>query len=222
MPKSRTPEERRLDQLVFRWLTPTWRYPRLRGVKAFVMPRPRQRWFQWRLYRAGRRIPAADAIVLLESGTRTGMVATWLVAAGRREDLRSAIERGFVGEMPYGLGWDYCRTLACLGTDEDARILVTYLDRALALPPDESDSDPLQPGALSALEYLDEKLGTEYAQRFTAPGGPWERWPGSEGEPWTSNLERVRAEVAFACGQDPGYRRQMKLERAEAKRNRRS
>jgi hypothetical protein len=196
-----------------RWVTPGRRYRHLMA-RAFVMPRFRQRWFQWRLRRAGRRAPAEELAVLLEAGWRERLTATWLVAAGRRADLRHVIERGILGDVPSGYRWSYCPALACLGTEDDARILVAYLDRALSLAPEEDGfAIQCQPEALATLMYLDQQLGTDHARRFLADGGPWERWPGSVDVSLAHYQDTVRADVVFAAGGDPGIRRTMKLQR---------
>ncbi|MEV6967872.1 DUF6000 family protein [Hamadaea sp. NPDC051192] len=68
----------------------TWRYLELMG-HALVMPRPRQRLFQWRLRRCARRAAAADLVELLDYGWRERLVAGWLIACGRRSELRPRI-----------------------------------------------------------------------------------------------------------------------------------
>jgi len=179
-------------------------------ARAFVMPRFRQRWFQWRLRRAGRRAPAEELAVLLEAGWRERLTATWLVAAGRRADVRQVIERNIRGGDLSGYRWSYCPALACLGTGADARILVAYLDRALSLAPEEDESVDSEPQALATLMYLDQRLGTDHARRFLVDGGPWERWPGSVDVSLADLQNKVRAEVAFAAGGDPGIRGMLK------------
>ncbi|GAB3953462.1 hypothetical protein GCM10029976_093660 [Kribbella albertanoniae] len=181
---------------------------------AEAMPRWQQRWFQWRLRRTGRRIPAEALDAMLESGLKAGRVATWFIAAGRRSDLRPTIRRDFLGEGPNRLRGDYCRALASLGTEEDAQILVAYLDHALTLPLEEPEwaITECQPLALGTLRYLDEQLGTDYSERFIATDGPWERWPGNEDGAWADDLDWVRSDVALATGGDPGIRRQVLAE----------
>jgi hypothetical protein len=181
-------------------------------TRAILMPRPVQRWYQWRLRRAARRAPAADLALLLTLGWHEARAAIWLIAAGRRVDLRPVIERGILSESPSCFGWSYCPALACLGTEEDARILVTYLDQALR-PQDESHGGHSQPEALATLMYLDEQLGTNHAQQFFAADGLWHRWPGSADVSLTQWLDAVRVDVAFATGADPGVRRMLKQAR---------
>jgi hypothetical protein len=206
-------EEAQLVRAIRRWVTPGRRYLHLTST-AFVMPRFRQRWFQWRLRRAGRRAPAEDLALLLTGGWRERSTATWLIAAGRRADLRPVIERGMLGGVPSGYLWSYCPALACLGTEDDARILVAYLDHALTLAPEEDEElfhIQRQPEALATLMYLDQHLGTDHARRFLADGGPWERWPGSVNVSLADYQDAVRSDVVFAAGGDPGIRRRLKL-----------
>lgn len=121
---------------------------------------------------------------------------------------------------PRGNGWtySYCVPLACLATEADAQILVGYLEHALTLPVErEGFETQCQGKALATLLYLDEQLGTTYAQRFLGEGGPWELWPGSADEDPAAYVEQIRAEVVFAAGGNPGLRRQMKQERRAAR-----
>ena len=69
-----------------------WRYRELMG-SALVMPRARQRVFQRRLRRCARRARVADLLELLDYGWRERLVAGWLIAAGRRAELRARISR---------------------------------------------------------------------------------------------------------------------------------
>lgn len=64
-------EEAQLLRASRRWVLRGRRYRHLMAG-AFVMPRFRQRWFQWRLRRAGRRAPAEDLAALLEGGGGSG------------------------------------------------------------------------------------------------------------------------------------------------------
>lgn len=155
-----------------------------------------------------------DLDLLLDAGWRTSVAAIWLIAAGRRADMRPRIEREMLAGRPRGYCWSYCTPLACLGTDADARILVAYLDHALTLPAEQEGFETqCQAEALATLLYLDEQLGTSHAQQFLGDGGAWERWPGSPAEDLQGYLEHVRAEVVFAAGGDPGVRRRMREER---------
>jgi len=200
--------ERRL-RLIRRWVTPGQRYFKLLGG-AFVMPRPQQRWFQWRLRRAGRKAPVRDLVVLLdEGGWREVLVATWLIAAGRRADLRPWVEQGILGDTPCGDGWSYCTALVCLGTEHDARILAAYLDQALSLPLTPAGTQ-CQPQAMAALLYLDRQLGADHARRFLVADGTWGSWAGSSDVSLDVLRQAVRDDVVFAAGGNPGLRRRLR------------
>jgi hypothetical protein len=202
-----TDEERRHRRVVRRWVTPGRRYVQLSGP-ALVMARPRQWWFQWRLRRDSRRVSVDDLTFMLDQGWRESLVATWLIAAGRRTELRPRIERDMLGGVPCGYAWSYCPALACLGTEDDARILVAYLDQALLLPPEpEGYYTQCQPEALAVLTYLDQQLGTSHAARFLAPDGAWHRWAGSDENNLATLQDSIPADVALASGRDPGVRR---------------
>jgi len=217
MREPRSAEEREFDRVVRRWMLPTFRYRRLQIGTIFAMPRFQRGWFQWRLRRAGRRIPIDDAVFMLHHGGRTALVAGWLLAAGQRAELRPVIEQDLLDVDSSGSRSDCVTVLASLGTEDDARILVAYLDWALTLPPDKPGIRVhCQPGALATLLYLDEQLGTDHAQRFLVPDGPWERWSKSLDEDdftdWSDAVDSVRADVTFASGGDPGVRRQVLAE----------
>lgn len=189
-------------------------------IDAWIWPRPRQAWYQFRLQWGGRLAPTKDLNLLLDSGARTSMAGIWLIAAGKRADLRPRIEADMLAGRPRGNGWtySYCVPLACLATEADAQILVGYLEHALTLPVErEGFETQCQGKALATLLYLDEQLGTTYAQRFLGEGGPWELWPGSADEDPAAYVEQIRAEVVFAAGGNPGLRRQMKQERRAAR-----
>ncbi|WP_326779258.1 DUF6000 family protein [Streptomyces sp. NBC_01445] len=103
---------------------------------------------------------------------RARLTASWLVGVAQRHKFRQQIgDLLLASELTYA-GRGYCFAPARLGTHEDAEILIAYLDRYLP----QLDLRYDQPDALGALLRLDDQLGTEYATRFTAPDGPWERW----------------------------------------------
>ncbi|MGW2184670.1 DUF6000 family protein [Streptomyces sp. NPDC001719] len=199
-------EDRYRARLIRRYVGHGGRYLNLRGG-VLGWPRPRQRLFQYRLRRSARRATTRDLTTLLDTGGwREHLAVTWLIAAGRRADLRDRIAQDLLGDAPCGYGWDYCTALARLGTDQDAGLLRRYLDQALLVPrpADESDDPQCQRQAMGTLLYLDEVLGTGYARPLLALGGLWEQWSGEEG---TNSLGAVRENVAqlvaFAAGKDP-------------------
>jgi hypothetical protein len=180
-----------------------WRYWELMGP-ALVMPRPRQRMFQRGLRRCARRVRAADLVELLDYGWRERLVAGWLIASGRRSELRLRIAQDLSDPEPHGFLDPYCVALACLGTEQDARVLSDYLIMSLALP--EEQERHCQVDAMAALLYLDQSLGTRYAVTILAADGPWERWPGSSGVRLDEQQRDLASLAAFACGADPGIR----------------
>ncbi|WP_328916044.1 MULTISPECIES: DUF6000 family protein [unclassified Streptomyces] len=209
------PSDARLNRLTRRWVTPGRRYDKLMG-RAFLMPRPQQRWFQWRLRRAARRAPAEDLVLLLDSGGwRQCLAVTWIIAAGRRADLRERIERDLLGGTVGGYRWSYCPALARLGTERDAQLLSAFLDRALALPPDPDDEyrEAWWPHAMATLLYLDGRLGTDHARRLLASNGPWSHWPGSTSASLDALKQAITEDVAFASGHNPGLRRTLRQHR---------
>lgn len=203
--------------LVRRYVGRGGRYLHLLGVVQY-WPRPRQALFQYRLSWSARRAPTEDLLQLLDvGGWREHLAVSWLVAVGRRADLRDRIEHDLLGDTPCGYGWDYCIALARLGTERDADLLCRYLDRALLLPAprageDEWDDAQCQIEAMGALLHLDETLGTARAQPYLAPGGLWERWCADPPVSPQEAREQVGRLVAFAAGRNPGFRRQLRAE----------
>ena len=197
-------EYRYWHRLIRRYVGHGGRYLHLRGGVLF-WPRPRQRLFQYRLRRSARRASTRDLTTLLDSGGwRERLAASWLVAVGRRADLRDRIAKDLQSDTPSGYGWDYCTALARLGTDQDADLLRRYLDQALLLPRPVDDDRHCQRQAMGTLLYLDGVLGTSYAQPLLTPGGLWEQWS-SESDTGSLEAERelVTQLVAFAAGKKP-------------------
>lgn len=202
-------EDRYRYRLIRRYVGCGGRYLHLRGGVLF-WPRPRQRLFQYRLRWSARRASTQDLTALLDTGGWRGpLAASWLIAVGRRADLRDRIARDLQSDAPCGYSWDYCTALARLGTGQDAVLLRRYLDQALLLPRpvDEDNDGHCQRHAMGALLYLDVVLGTGYAQPLLTPGGLWEQWSGEQGADSAGSLEAEREtvaqSVAFAAGRRP-------------------
>ncbi|MEV6964863.1 DUF6000 family protein [Hamadaea sp. NPDC051192] len=111
---------------------------------------------------------------------------------------------------PHGYLEPYCAALACLGAEQDAQILHDYLLMSLALTAE--DKRHCQAEAMGALLYLDDDLGTHYAEAFLAAGGSWSRWPGSSGVSLGEQQRDAASLVAFARGADPGIRVRLSAE----------
>ncbi|MGW1071361.1 DUF6000 family protein [Streptomyces sp. NPDC002537] len=103
---------------------------------------------------------------------RSRITAAWLVGVGRRSSFRERVGGLLLDSEVCYSGKGYCFALARLGTHADAEILSAYLDRYLP----RTDLRYDQPEALGALLRLDARLGTHHADRFTEPGGLWDRW----------------------------------------------
>ncbi|CAL9530144.1 hypothetical protein SUDANB120_04024 [Streptomyces sp. enrichment culture] len=117
-------------------------------------------------------ITGTELEALLAQGWRSRLTAAWLIGIDRRAPFRTRIgDLLLASEAPYA-GGAYCFALARLDTPADAEILSTYLDRYLP----RTDLDYDQPTALGALLRLDARLDTHHADRFTEPGGLWDRW----------------------------------------------
>jgi hypothetical protein len=189
-----------------------WRYGELMG-RALVMPRARQRLFQRGLRRCARRARVADLHELLDYGWRERLVADWLIAAGCRAELRPRLARDLSDPSPQGYLYSHCVALACLGSEQDARIVRDYLIMSLALSGE--NERHCQADAMGALLYLDHRLGTDYAGPLLAQGGLWARWPGSVGADVDGLRRDTAGLVAFANGADPGIRARLGREHTE-------
>lgn len=139
---------------------------------ALLLPLPRLRLFQRRLRRDARRSTARELETLLSLGWRESGVAFWLIATGRRVDLRHRMAEMAASDEPYAMA-EFGAAAACLGEDQDAETLVRYL--RVTLPRGDEYGPYL---ALAALLHLDDRLGAHRAQEFLTADGPWERYAG--------------------------------------------
>lgn len=116
---------------------------------------------------------SADEIeALLGYEWRSRLTAAWMLGITRRAEWRGRLaDLLLVSELTYA-GRGYCFALARFGENEDAEILVSYLRHYL--PRLQSRYD--QGDALGALLRFDAQLGTDHAEQFVVPGGPWGRW----------------------------------------------
>ncbi|MFD0431879.1 DUF6000 family protein [Streptomyces zhihengii] len=117
-------------------------------------------------------ITPRELTLLLEGGWRERKTAAWFIAVARRTEFRGLLGEMLLASEVGHAGTAYCVTLATFATTADADLLAAYLDHYLRRPDLYYD----QPAALGALLHIDERLGTEQAARFTAPGGLWPQW----------------------------------------------
>jgi hypothetical protein len=183
---TRDPQRALELQVTRRYVKAHGRYWYVFSEAALLLPLPRLRLFQRRLRRDARQATARELETLLRLGWREQRVGLWLIAAGRRVDLRNRLaemaaedeHRGMAGLGP---------AAACLGEDQDAETLVTYL--RVALPRGDEDGPRM---ALAALLHLDDRLDAHRAQEFLAADGPWEHYAGHVADP--DDLRRSIAE----------------------------
>ncbi|MFJ9690541.1 DUF6000 family protein [Kitasatospora sp. NPDC101183] len=103
---------------------------------------------------------------------RSRLTAARLVGVARRVEWRERIgDLLLASELTYA-GQGYCFALARFGGQDDADILVSYLNRYLPQLECRYGQEP----ALGALMRMDSQLGTRHAERFASPDGLWERW----------------------------------------------
>lgn len=179
---TREPQHALDHRVTRRYVTAHGRYWYVFTGAALLLPTPRLRLFQRRLRRDARRITARELDALLSLGWRERGVAFWLIAAGRRTDLRDRVAGLAAEDHPHGMA-ELGLAAARLGEDRDAETLVTYLRTAL---PRGDEYGPHM--ALAALVHLDDLLGADRAGEFLTPGGPWERYAGSAAD--TDELRR--------------------------------
>ncbi|GAA5014912.1 DUF6000 family protein [Actinopolymorpha pittospori] len=144
------------------------RYLRLLG-SALREDVPDRDAFERALAEDAREVTDEDLGELLEFEWRGRLTAAWLIGLDQRTQFRRAIGRLLLAsELAYA-GQGYCFALARFGRPEDAEILVAYLDKYLQRTDCHCDQDR----AIGALLHIDNKLGTNHANRFLARSGVW-------------------------------------------------
>lgn len=166
------------------------RYLKLLHGNALNMSGTDRTEFESALGRDARQITDRELGTLLDSEWRSRLTAAWLIGLDRRTHFRDRLgEMLLDSELVYA-GQGYCLALARFETVADADVLCAYLDRSLPLDrPFDAD------WAIGALLHLDERLGSNRADRFLAPGGPWEKSAASRHDPaeWHLDITRLCA-----------------------------
>lgn len=165
------PESRALVHRYVVWSAGRRRYMKLRGVNALRETGADRGSFETALTDDARQITDADLDRLLEFEWRARLTAAWLIGLDRRTRFRPVLGDLLLNSELVYCGQGYCFALARFGQPEDADILTTYLDRYLP----RTDCPYDQEWAIGALLHLDERLGTDHAERFLAPSGAWHR-----------------------------------------------
>ena len=152
---------------------------RLLNGNFLALGQAKRRRFLRKLGRSARQVSDRELAILLESGWRERLTASWLIGLDRREQFRDRIgELLLASEMGYA-GQGYCLALARFVTPDDASLLASYLDTYL--PQLESRYD--QDWAMGALLHIDAALGTSHTARFLTDGGLWQQWRRDEETP---------------------------------------
>jgi hypothetical protein len=121
--------------------------------------------------RDARQITDHELSTLLDSEWRSRLTASWLIGLDRRAQFRDRIGAMLLDSQLVYAGRGYCVALARFETAADAGHLCAYLDRYLP----RTDLHYDQHWAIGALLHLDERLGSNRADRFLTPGGLWEK-----------------------------------------------
>ncbi|MET8824314.1 DUF6000 family protein [Streptomyces sp. NPDC004610] len=193
------PQEVGQGHVVARYVAGERRYLELLGGSFLGLEVEARAAFVRSLQADSLQVSGQEIRALLGYEWRSRLTAAWLVGVARRVAWRERIgDLLLASELTYA-GQGYCFALARFGSQDDADILVSYLDRYL--PQLECRYD--QGAALGALMRLDSQLGTSHAERFVSPDGPWERWvdalPHTRGTA-TAWADSSRAAIDAWCG----------------------
>ncbi|WP_435583193.1 DUF6000 family protein [Amycolatopsis thermoflava] len=165
-------EEPELGRIVNRYVIPGRRYHKLFfGPIARMTPEERAR-FGHALAEDARQVTDDELNELLDYEYRARLTAAWLIALDRRATFRERLGELLLASEFGSSGKGYCFALARFGTEQDAQLLLAYLDRYLPRVNDGFDVAE----AMGALLFVEAKLGTRRADRFLQEGGLWERW----------------------------------------------
>jgi len=167
----------RLDDLAEKWVVPT--YLEILHANYCRHQTHEKQAFQQVVLQALQEVGEADIAELLvpadeaeETSWREQLTASWLCGLQGWQQFAPTIGKLLLAsEMCYA-GQGFCFALACFATEESAAYLVEYL--RTYLPQIELYYD--QDWAMPALLWVDEQLGTSYAQSFLAPSGLWEQF----------------------------------------------
>jgi hypothetical protein len=155
------------------------RYLKLLHGNALDMTGTDRTEFEFAMGRDARQIADRELSTLLDSEWRSRLTAAWLIGLDRRMDFRDRLgEMLLDSELVYA-GQGYCLALSRFETSADADILCAYLDKYLP----QLDRNYDQSWAIGALLHLDERLGSNRADRFLTPGGLWEKSAASRYDP---------------------------------------
>lgn len=190
-------EDRELGAIVDRYVVPDRRYLNLLHGNFLSMNQPDRASFGRALAADARQVTDDELDRLLDYEWRAQLTAAWLAGFAHRTRLRERIGELLLASRRVYAGQGFCFALARFGTNQDARLLVEYLDRYLP----QMDLRYDQPEGLGALLHLDGRLGTHEADRFLGAGGVWQRWaeplPAMERDPEVHH-SRISDSCSFA------------------------
>lgn len=198
-PSDNDPE---LTEAIRRYVTPGGRadrcYFKLLAGQFARLDEPDRMGFLCALVEDAQRITDHELGVLLDCEWRSRITAAWLIGIDRRHQFRERLGTMLLASEFVFAGQGYCFALARLGTEQDAEILTSYLDRYL--PRDDCQYD--QPWAIGALMHIDERRGTDHAARFLRPDGLWQQW--SRGRFDAEDLKRAIGKLSSYVDDGPG------------------
>jgi hypothetical protein len=187
-------EDPEVGALVHRYVTPDRRYLILGGNLLRLAEPERGRFIQ-NLANAAAGITPEELSILLEGGWRERKTAAWLIAVAGRAEFRARLGELLLASEAVYAGRGYCVALAHFHTEDDAQLLIAYLDKYLP----RRDLSYDQAMALGALMHIDTALSTEHAARFLAPGGLWQQWIAGPPSPLNEGAQRSREFIGYLC-----------------------
>jgi hypothetical protein len=145
------------------------RYLKLLNANLLQDNEPDRESFGAALAEDARQISDEELEKLLSSEWRARLTAAWLIGLDRRVKFRHVLGELLLESQLTYAGQGYCFALARFEQPDSADILAAYLEHYLP----RTDCHYDQHWAIGSLLHLDERLGTNRADQFLSPGGPW-------------------------------------------------
>jgi hypothetical protein len=173
------------------------RYENLLHGSVLDLDDPECAAFAHDMGRDARQVADHELSTLLDSD----LTAAWLIGLDRRTQFRGRIGAQLLESKLIFAGQGYCLALARFETAADANILCAYLDTYLTQHDRHYDG---QHWAIGALLHLDERLGSNHADRFLTPRRFCEKRATSRPDQaeWHRHINRLCA-FADECMRDP-------------------
>ncbi len=116
--------------------------------------------------------PSVAEMLLTERDWRGRNTVAWMIGINQWDQFVPQMARQLIASELVNAGQGYCVGLTLIANPQAQQALVDYLDRWLP----EHDCHYDQHWAMGALIEVDRVRDTNEAERFLAPGGPWDSW----------------------------------------------